>query len=184
MHACIRRGILSTSSSRSCWSWLFHSSTVIRRRSLRVVGGLSHPNTALFNVSQAYSIGFMSREHAGHSSLAMLLSWRNPFTRCARCGRELSSIKTNSSLKFCRYGCSIGRRMSFPYHIAISASSMTTSGVCWPHIMPTQNIRKPSPCCTRWTVCLRSSVRPDCLQTRLWLESGWRHMRHSPVNRT
>ena len=30
--------------------------------------------TALFNVTQACSIGFMSGEHAGHSSLAMLLS--------------------------------------------------------------------------------------------------------------
>ena len=43
-------------------------------RSFRVVGESSRPKTVLFNVSQAWSIGFMSAEHAGHSNLAMLLS--------------------------------------------------------------------------------------------------------------
>ena len=86
--------------------------------------------------------------------------------------------------KFCRYGCSIGRRMSFLYRIAISEPSMTTSGVRRPHIMPPQNIREPPPCCTCWTVCLTRSAWPDCLQTRLRRLSGWRHMRHSSVNRT
>jgi len=38
MHACIRSGILSTSSSRNCWPRLSHSSTVILSISLRVVG--------------------------------------------------------------------------------------------------------------------------------------------------
>ena len=108
MHACIRCGILTTSTSRSCWSRLSHFSTAIRRRYLWVVGGSSRPKTVLFNVSQACSLGFVSEEHAGHSSLAML-SWMNSFTRCARWGRELSSIKTNYFPKFCRYGCTIGR---------------------------------------------------------------------------
>ena len=184
MHACIHRGILPTSSSRTCWSRLSHSSTAIQRRSLRVVGGSSYSKTALFNVSQACSIGFMSGEHAGHSTLAMLLSWRNSFTRCARWGRELSSIKTSSSLKFCWYGCTVDQRMSFLYRVAVSAPSMTTSGICRLHIMPPQNIREPSPCCTRWTVCLGRLAWPECLQTCLWRLSGWRHMWHSSVNRT
>ena len=115
-----------------------------------------------------YSIECMSGEHAGHSSLAMLLSWRNSFTRCTRWGQELSSIKTNSFPKFCRYGCTICQRMSFLYRIAISAPSMSTSGVRRPHIMPPQNIREPPSCCTRWTVCLRRSAWPDCLRIRLW----------------
>ena len=140
---------------------------------LWVVGGSSRPKTALFNVCQACSIGFMFGKHAGHSSLAMLLSWNNSFTRCPRWGRELSSIKTNSSPKFCRYGCTIGRRMSFLYRTAVSALSMTTSGVRRPHIMPPQNIREPPRCCTRWTVCLRRSSVLDCLQTRLRRLSGW-----------
>ena len=90
----------------------------------------------------------------------------------------------NSSPKFCRYGCSIGRRMSFLYRIATSAPSMTTSGVRRPHIMPPQNIREPPPCCTCWTVCPRRSAWPDSLQIRLRRLSDWRHMRHSSVNRT
>ena len=114
----------------------------------------------------------------------MLLSWRNSFTSCAWWERELSSIKMNSSPNFCRYGYRIARRMSFLYRIAVSTPSMTTSGVRRPHIMPPQNIREQPPCCTRWTVCLRRSVWPDCLQTRLRLLSGWRHKRHSSVNRT
>ena len=184
MDACIRSGILSTSSSRSCWSRLSYSSTSIRRRSLRVVGGPSRTKIALFNVSQVCSIGFMSGEHAGQSSLAILLSRRNSFISCARWGRELQSIKTNSSPKFCRYGCIRGRRISFLYRITVSAPSVTTSGVRRPHIMPPQNIREPPPCCTRWTVCLIRSAWPDCLQTCLRRLSGWRHMRHSSVNRT
>ena len=74
--------------------------------------------------------------------------------------------------------------MSFLYRITVSAPSMTTSGIRRPHIMPLQNIREPPPCSTRWAVCLRHSARPDCLQTRLRWLSGWRHMRHSSVNRT
>ena len=183
MHACIRYAILFTSSSRSCWFRLSHSLTAIRRRFFRAVGGSSRPKTVIFNVSQACSIGFMSWEHAGHSSLAMLLPWRNSFTRCARWERELSSIKANSSPKFCRYGCTISRRMSFLYRIAVSALSVTTSGVSRPHTMPPQNIREPSPCYTRWRVCLRRSAWPGCLQivsddcmfegicdTHLWIE--------------
>ena len=146
MHACICRGVPSIRSSRNCWCIVSHSSMAIRRRSLRVVGGSYHPKTALVNVSQACLIGFMSWEHAGHSSLAMLLSWRNSLTRCAQWGQKLLSIKTNSSLKFSRYGCTVGQRMSFLYHIAISAPSMTTSGVRRPHIMPPQNIREPLSC--------------------------------------
>ena len=110
-----------------------------------------------------------------HSNLAMLLSWRNSFTRCTRWGQEISSTKTNSSLKFCPYGCTICWRMSFLYRIAVSAPSMITSDIRQPHIMPPQNIREP-PCCTRWTVYLRRSAWPDCLQTRLQRLSGWSHI--------
>ena len=128
------------SSSRSCWSRLPHSSTANRRRSLRVVGGSSRPKTALFNVSQACSIVFMSGEYAGHSSLAILLSWRNSFTRCAWWGRELSSIKTNSSEIlpiWLHYGSEDVLHVSYSHW----APSMTTSGVRRPHIMPHQNIK-------------------------------------------
>ena len=74
--------------------------------------------------------------------------------------------------------------MSFLYRIAVSAPSITTSGIRRPHKMPPQNFREPPSCCTCWTACLRRSVWPDCLQTRLWWLSGWRHMRHSSANRT
>ena len=37
-----------------------------------------------------------------------------------------------------RSGCTIGRRMSFMYRIAVPVPSMTTSGVHRPHIMPPQ----------------------------------------------
>ena len=74
--------------------------------------------------------------------------------------------------------------MSFLYRISVSALSMTTSGIRRPHIMPHQNTRKPPPYCTCCAVRLSRSAWPDCLQTRLWRLSGWRHMRHSSMNRT
>ena len=52
----------------------FRVSCAIRRISLRVVGGSSHPKTALINQFRACSIVFMSGEHADHSSRTMSLS--------------------------------------------------------------------------------------------------------------
>ena len=82
------------------------------------------------------------------------------------------------------YGSTIGWRMSLMYRKAVSAHSMTTSGVRRPHIMPLQNIRKPPPCCTRWTLFRRRSAWPGCLQTRSRRLSGWRNMLHSSLKRT
>ncbi|GFV74491.1 uncharacterized protein TNCV_5129331 [Trichonephila clavipes] len=63
------------------WGILSHSSRRALSSSWRVCGGGWRPATRLPRASQTYSIGFMSREHAGHSIRTIPSSKRESSTR-------------------------------------------------------------------------------------------------------
>ena len=183
MHACIRRGILSTSSWRSSWSRLSHFSMDNRRRSLSGWWVISFKSSPFQCIPGMVDSVHVWRTYWPLYSSDVVVMKELIHKMCSMRARIVVHEDYFLS-KFCQYGCSIGQMMSFLYRIAVSAPSMISSGVRRPHIMPPQNIREPPPCCTCWIVCLRRSAWPDSLKTRLWWLSGWRHMRHSSVNRT
>ncbi|GFV54054.1 hypothetical protein TNCV_1071771 [Trichonephila clavipes] len=79
------------------WGILFHSSGSAISKSRTVAG--SHGRAAMRHpsISQTYSIGFRSGEHAGHS-IRYIVSASSIFsTRRSLCGRALSSWKTKES---------------------------------------------------------------------------------------
>ncbi|GFV38575.1 hypothetical protein TNCV_132141 [Trichonephila clavipes] len=79
------------------WGILFHSSRRALSSSWRVCGGGWRPATSLPRASQTCSIQFMFGKHAGHSIRTISSSKRKSFTRLARYGLQLSSIKMKSS---------------------------------------------------------------------------------------
>ncbi|GFV40908.1 hypothetical protein TNCV_1637921 [Trichonephila clavipes] len=79
------------------WGILSHSSRRALSRFWRVCGGGWRPATRLHRASQTCSFGFMSGEHAGHSIRKIPSSKRKSFTRLARRGLQLSSIKMKST---------------------------------------------------------------------------------------
>ncbi|GFV10309.1 hypothetical protein TNCV_4571901, partial [Trichonephila clavipes] len=79
------------------WGILFHSSRSAISKSRTVAGGLGHAAMRRLSMSQTFSIGFRSGEHAGHSIRCIVSASSMFSTRRALCGRALSSWKTNES---------------------------------------------------------------------------------------